>query len=740
VTEEGTIVGTVGYMSPEQAEGKPIDARSDIFSFGSVLYEMLTGQRAFQGETKASTIAAILREEPKSLSQAAQGLPREVERLVKRCLRKDREHRFQTMADLKVALEELKEESDSGELREASAVGAGLVGPQGVRPLSFARQMLLLGGVLAVVAVGLAIAWFVLHRSPMPSAEITQKRLTFNSSQNPILGSAISPDGKYVAFSDSAGVHVKLLSTGDEHVIPRPAGVSPSADWAVVSWFPDGTQLLAVTQEPGGRWRTWTASLLGQSPHELREGAGAWEVSPDGTRIAISPEPGLSSKIRELWVMGSQGDNPQKVLGLGEDEWFERVHWSPDGRRLAFIRGRRSYRGFELGASIETSDLKGANRTVVVSAADPNTSLVDFCWLPDKRIVYSRLEPDYRTFNLLQVGVDAQAGISTGKPKQVTQWEGSNLGSLSASADGKRLTVQKQTFQAQVYLGELAASGTRMSPPRRLTNDEASDWPAAWTADSKAVLFKSDRNGTVGLFKQGIGQESAESVVTAAQDVADWPVVSADGAWILYHEIPRQSSTQRRLMRISANGGAPQFVMEMRNVGGVLAYRCARAPASLSVVLEIAQDEKQFTLTAFDPLNGRGKVLRTIEKDPSANYLESSLSPDGSTFAVPRTGEAEICIRLLSLSGGSDREITVKGWPNLTYRAEWSPDGRGLYCASHSPQGSTLLYVDLKGNARPLWQTKGAGGAVLAVPSPDGRYLAIQGFVANSNVWLLEGF
>ena len=113
-TREGVIVGTTAYMSPEQAEGKSVDVRSDIFAFGSLLYEMVTGRRAFQGDTRMSTIAAILKQEPKPPSEVVDGLPREVERVIARCLRKDPARRFQDMDDLRIALQELAEESTSG--------------------------------------------------------------------------------------------------------------------------------------------------------------------------------------------------------------------------------------------------------------------------------------------------------------------------------------------------------------------------------------------------------------------------------------------------------------------------------------------------------------------------------------------------------------------------------------------------------------------------------------------------
>jgi serine/threonine protein kinase len=152
-TEEGMILGTIAYLSPEQAQGLKLDTRSDIFSFGAVLYEMLTGRRAFRVETKVSTIAAILNREPEPLAETT---PRELDRIVQRCLRKDPARRFQTMADLKVALEELKDESDSGRLgAHSSTVEAKRRGP-------------LVATVAAVVigAIVLGGAWWVWARRP----------------------------------------------------------------------------------------------------------------------------------------------------------------------------------------------------------------------------------------------------------------------------------------------------------------------------------------------------------------------------------------------------------------------------------------------------------------------------------------------------------------------------------------------------------------------------------------------
>jgi eukaryotic-like serine/threonine-protein kinase len=746
LTSPGSAVGTIAYMSPEQAMGEDLDARTDLFSFGVVLYEMATGARPFTGNTTAAVFDAILHKAPVSPVRLNPGTPLELERIINKALEKDRDVRYQHASDLRADLKRLKRDTSSNRpeatsqpaatelLREAPPAPAS---DSAVIASVIKRHKWAAVESVAVVAAIVTLTWIVLHRTPGPpdksaqklSAELTQKQLTFNASGNPISNSAISPDGKYLAYSDRAGVHVRLLSTNEERLIPRPAGANGGAFWGVDSWFPDGTQLLTDVFEIGGPKSLWTVSMVGQIPQKLRERATGWGVSPDGTQIAFSPLGDSEFYPREVWVMGVQGDNPRRVLAAREDEWLDGVQWSPDGHRLVYSKLPRGYTYPNFQCSIETCDLKGESRTVVMAAGPAGPLL---CWLPDGRIVYARRESHWEEDSLWQIGVDNSTGTPNGKPKCIGQWPGSSVQGLSATTDGKRLVLLEWTEQVQVQLAELAAGGTRMNPPRRMTNTDAPEDPVGWTADSKAVLFESIRNGKSGLFKQEIGHEDEEPVNTGSGEFTGRRVL-AIGAWILFWEIEGAgASPAYRLVRIPGSGGLPQPVLETKQIAAV---RCA--PSGPCAIFERSQDLKQMMITAFDPLKGRGNALRTVSVR-AGDYYTETLSPDGLTAAISDAGDTEGHIRLVSLSRGVDREIKVKGWRNLL-GLEWSPDGKGLYCGSVSPQTSTLLYVDLSGDARMLWQIKGSQ-QIGGIPSPDGRYLAIAAGSTKSNVWMLEGF
>jgi serine/threonine protein kinase len=252
VTDEGTIVGTVSYMSPEQAEGKRVDARSDIFSFGTLLYEMVTGQRAFQGDSKLSTLSAILREEPKPAGQVVEGLPRELERTIARCLRKSPERRFQAMPDLKVALEELKEESDSGTL--------GTLGP---RPPKRRMTLLWASVATALLITAAAGVWFGQSKTGTPEASLMAAALTSYAGFQ--AQPTFSPDGNEVAFAwngekqDNLDIYRKLIGPGP----PLRLTQHPAADfgpaWSTgrpLDRIPPGAPRRASrsANHPGPRW------------------------------------------------------------------------------------------------------------------------------------------------------------------------------------------------------------------------------------------------------------------------------------------------------------------------------------------------------------------------------------------------------------------------------------------------------------------------------------------------------
>ena len=261
LTSPGTAIGTVAYMSPEQVRGKELDGRTDLFSFGAVLYEMCTGSLPFQGETSGVIFEAILNRAPVAPVRLNPRVPARLEEIINKALEKDREIRCQSAAELKADLKRLQRDSISG---TAAHVTAAVGGRAFFEEMADRRRSL-----AAVVIVGALAAWFVSHRETQ--SKVTQaalpvpRRLTSNPTENPITVSAISPDGKYLAYSDRTGTYLRLMSTGEMHSL-----LSKNNDVQYLSWFPDSTRLLlAWPPSPAAKMGLWVMPIVGGNPRQL---------------------------------------------------------------------------------------------------------------------------------------------------------------------------------------------------------------------------------------------------------------------------------------------------------------------------------------------------------------------------------------------------------------------------------------------------------------------------------------
>ena len=215
ITQAGSTVGTAAYMSPEQVRGQEVDARSDLFSFGALLYEIATGRQAFSGPTTAVTMEAILNRAPIPPLRINPDLPPRLQEIIEKLLEKDRELRYQSAGELRADLKRLKRDMESAELRAAAAA-----------PLPWWRSgtvaVILLVAIAALLAVSV-VRWRSTSSYPGGRA-ISQRSITANPSENPVFAAAISPDGRYLAYADLTGVFVRLLETGETHSLPLPEG------------------------------------------------------------------------------------------------------------------------------------------------------------------------------------------------------------------------------------------------------------------------------------------------------------------------------------------------------------------------------------------------------------------------------------------------------------------------------------------------------------------------------------
>ncbi len=690
-TEEGTIVGTVAYMSPEQAEGKKVDARSDIFSFGSVLYEMVTGRRAFQGETKISTLSAILHQELKPLGE---GVPLDLEKLLLRCLRKDPERRAQLMKDVKIALEELKEESESGKL-------AGV-------PVASKSRPWPAWTVAATAVVLLAVAasvWYLRHSTATwddPLANAQFSRLTnFEGAE---AEAVISADGKFVAFLSGRDgpVDVWISQVGSGQFTNLTKGrfpeLAPARDWEVrpLGFSPDGTHV--SLQWRGGMW---LLPVLGGSPRPLVEPSVEAMWSADGSKLVYHTfAPG-----DPIFVADPNGLNPKQIFVDRSGAHCHYPTWSPDGRFIYFTRGYPTANEMDIWRVASTGG--DPERITHHSARVAHPALLD-----NRTLVYSATAEDGPGAVLYAMDLERRL------PRVITSGV-QQYSSVSASSDGKRLVVTESNPSGSLWTIPLSDSVQGEAAARRFELPTAR--AVAPRFGPNYLLYLSSTGGADGLWKFKDGS-AAELWKPSGGGLIGAPAISADGRKISF-AIRKQGRTA--LYRMCESGASPTRLAPSLYVRGSPSWSpdgnwivisgddgkgsgLFKAPADGGPPVRLREG------LCFHPIwSPDGRLILYSEPLGGADLRVKAVAPDGAPVALPDLrvgytrgsycflpgGKALVVSRggplwLVDLATGSQRQLTKLPPGVVSMSFDISPDGKQILF-DRLRDNSDIVLIDL---------------------------------------------
>jgi Tol biopolymer transport system component len=707
LTGEGRIVGTVAYMSPEQAEGREVDHRTDIFSLGVMLYQMATGHLPFQGDTAMSVLSAVLKENPRSATELNPALPSAFPRVLKTCLQKDPERRYQSAKDLRNELRTLKEELDSGELARPTA------GPAAV-PRSKGLRFGVAAAVVVAAAVGAALWW---RGAPAPRPEaIDLQHAQLTSASGLEVQPTLSPDGKWFLYvsATSGNDDIYLQSVGGQTAINLTR--DSAADDEQPAFSPDGETIAFRSGRDGGG--IFIMGRTGEAPRRITsEGFDpAW--SPDGRRIvfatastSLATSRGSLSRLRTVQV------DDGKISPLTE---LDAMHpaWSPDGRFIAFWGMGRTPGGTNPSSARDLWIVAADGGAPWQITDDPH---VDWCpqWSSEGSFLYF-ISNRGGSMNLWRIPIDPGSARPVGAPQAVTTPAG-HVGRVRMAATGEHLVFEARVTTSNIHRATFDSERATISTPapvtsgsrsfrfvdespdgkhlvlgtgylqqedlfisnadgsglRQLTTDAYNDRFPEWSPDGQTIAFYSDRSG-----KYEIWATTPTGQLRQITDTPDFSVIyphwSPDGTRMIFSDV-----TGRRAVGI----------FDPRKPWKEQQPELLPAPAGEGTLLGGGSANVHWSP---DGTQLAGATRRGVAIYDIAAQTYRFLEPNGVVFSWLRDGRLFISPpqrpRLVNPATGAIQEVTLPDLGNLSpvdFRV--SRDGRRVYFAVASSESDIWL-------------------------------------------------
>jgi eukaryotic-like serine/threonine-protein kinase len=754
LTSPGTALGTVAYMSPEQARGRDLDARSDIFSFGMVLYEMATGRQAFSGSTSAEIFDGILNRTPIPLLRLNPEIPAELDRIINKSLEKDPGLRYQHAADLRSDLQRLKRDTESGRRVAPEVASAGLSGvpPTAIPPVptsgatpapgsgasqpahssssavAAVKQHKFGTGAIAIfVLILLAAAGYgvysMLHRpgaAPFQNFTVTQAT---NSGKAAL--AAISPDGKYIlSVLDDNGLQslwLRNVPTASDTQIIQP---SPST-YSSLAFSPDGNYIYfkKAQNATNSDFNLYRAPVLGGTPQTVvRDVDSNIAFSPDGKHMAYVR--GNDPEIGKYRLLSADlSGNDEKILYIAPTSEISRfVTWSPDGKQLALAR----FQPDQAMGGIDFFDLDSGKMRRFATFSDKTP--FELKWLPDGRGIFAVYQQAGPRFSRSQIGFLPDAG---GELRPITR-DTNTYTTLTLSADGKTLaSVQLKTAQ-NLYLLPGAGSQSADFKPVFPQGQEVqvfnwaddgsllvSDGPRLlrMTADGKnqtqligdpaAGFFAFSQCGsnhliaswafhgglnTATIWRVNADGSSPVKETDGKQDLN--PACSLDGKWVYYFNLAAE-----RIWRAPLDGSGKSELLPGSVVpnsfpsgGGIAVSSDGKV---LTYAIEVVDAETQRGQQKIALLEAGAPAPRLLDANPRITTGGLHFAPDGKAVAYPIRENGVDNIWIQPLDGSPGRQIT-----NFTSEQiasfHWSPDGKTLGVLRTQSESDVVLLQESK--------------------------------------------